>query len=1213
MFEKTLTDIVKGIRASKRDTGLYISQCLAEIKSELSSQDMYTKANALQKLTFLQMMGYSMSIASFCTIEVMSSAKFAHKRIGYLAAIQGFNSETDVILLTTNLLQKELRAAQGNTGMKGVYEAALAVNCVSNIVTTDLARDLLPELSALLSHPQPHLRKKAILCLFKVFLRYPQGLKLTFSKIQKCLDDPDAAVVSSAVNVVAELSITNPKNYLPLAPAFFKFLSLSSNNWMLIKVVKLLGGLVPEEPRLARKLLEPLADIVRKTKAKSLLYEACYTITLCLPYCGKSDGSMPANVPGIVELCASTLRSFVAEKDQNLKYLGLVGFGSLLQSQPSVISHTKYRDLILQCLSDADVTIRSRALSLLPGLASRQNWYELMGQLLPHVPFARGTYKQELCQQILTVCRSEKYGLVTDFEWYLDSVLMELSRLRGLESQADLLEQQLLDVVLRVLSLRPFAVRRCIDILLDEHRPEDEACTTLRKHVFPQVLGSAGWIIGEYSDLIKDTSKDDNGQEMEFFFDDSSCGTYHAVLQAFLVQSNIELPFKTQSLYVQSSLKVFAAATADPSVTDKELEACCSILQRRLPLFAQSTSVDVVDRAYAGMQLLGTLGLGGDNTLTNGADSKRTHEGDLLNLAGASNRPMASPARNGTSLATKARQPSAKLNELLKPSPMKPAGAKAQRKHSESLKLTPDVSCLGDLVNQEASYQSESGISMASVSFTQQKLVPAEAPTQIMEGISSESMSPTARAGSSLNSGTFQSTVPSSQTTSTTILANDESRKGDPFYLESKPGSGDGNSNPSNKFGVIQLGNDNDDGLRKKKKSKKNKRQPKVDSMDPFSSFVDVSGATADQESGILESDDDDEDDYAANSKPSNKGLANGLAKIDLTSPLDHTEILPNRSHHKVAERSNATAETKAKTKKSKKAKKDKRKKAEAPMGDLLDMTFGSSPTKVTPAPLRAATIGAVSSISPINSAFDDLLGLSNGTQGNGTLTTDPVSVVESGPWMKASIKGAEVLNLLVAYRVLRDKKVEFGARIIFQARNLKSAPIDNVTLDIAALGSVQLGSLGPEASKESETFNLAFPDPNKSVTLKGTISSSNGNASVKLSLSVSIFLEPEQISLEELAQELSSPQWFSHSAKISFVSGTLPATIKDCLSSFLNTTEIQGGSRGDVLTFACRSSTGMKVRLMAKIKSDSVKVDVKSTNESFGSFLASDIKRLQL
>jgi AP-3 complex subunit delta-1 len=37
----------------------------------------------------------------------MSSSRFAHKRIGYLAACQTFTETTDVVLLTTNLLKKE--------------------------------------------------------------------------------------------------------------------------------------------------------------------------------------------------------------------------------------------------------------------------------------------------------------------------------------------------------------------------------------------------------------------------------------------------------------------------------------------------------------------------------------------------------------------------------------------------------------------------------------------------------------------------------------------------------------------------------------------------------------------------------------------------------------------------------------------------------------------------------------------------------------------------------------------------------------------------------------------------------------------------------------------------------------------------------------------------------------------------------------------------
>lgn len=46
-------------------------------------------------------------------------------------------------------------------------------------------------------------------------------------------------VVSAAVNVFCELARQDPQKYLILAPALFHLLTHSSNNWMLIKVIKL--------------------------------------------------------------------------------------------------------------------------------------------------------------------------------------------------------------------------------------------------------------------------------------------------------------------------------------------------------------------------------------------------------------------------------------------------------------------------------------------------------------------------------------------------------------------------------------------------------------------------------------------------------------------------------------------------------------------------------------------------------------------------------------------------------------------------------------------------------------------------------------------------------------------------------------------------------------------------------------------------------------
>ncbi|RHY67996.1 hypothetical protein DYB38_006440, partial [Aphanomyces astaci] len=314
MFEKTLADLVKGIRSCKGDVSVYISQSMQEIKTELKSTDPFIKSQAIRKLTYLNMQGYDMSWAAFHTVEVMSYERFAHKRIGYLAASQSFTQNTDVVLLCTNLFKKEF-------GSVNEYEVGLALNAMANICTLDLARDLLGDILNLMNSHKPYVRKKATLILYKLFLRYPQGLRLSFDRLKERMEEPDVSVVSCSVNVICELANKKPKNYVGLAPQFFRLLTTSSNNWMLIKVVKLMSSLVPEEPRLARKLLDPLATIIQNTPAKSLLYECISTVTTALLYTQKSDGTQPRNVPAIVKLCNDHLRRYIEDPDQNLRYL----------------------------------------------------------------------------------------------------------------------------------------------------------------------------------------------------------------------------------------------------------------------------------------------------------------------------------------------------------------------------------------------------------------------------------------------------------------------------------------------------------------------------------------------------------------------------------------------------------------------------------------------------------------------------------------------------------------------------------------------------------------------------------------------------------------------------------------------------------------------------------------------------------------------------
>ncbi|CAB4059976.1 AP3D [Lepeophtheirus salmonis] len=74
-------------------------------------------------------------------------------------------------------------------------------------MSPDLARDLHSDILSLLTSTRPYVRKKAVLILYKVFLKYPDALRPSFPRLKEKLEDPDPGVQSAAVNVISDLEV----------------------------------------------------------------------------------------------------------------------------------------------------------------------------------------------------------------------------------------------------------------------------------------------------------------------------------------------------------------------------------------------------------------------------------------------------------------------------------------------------------------------------------------------------------------------------------------------------------------------------------------------------------------------------------------------------------------------------------------------------------------------------------------------------------------------------------------------------------------------------------------------------------------------------------------------------------------------------------------------------------------------------------------------
>lgn len=556
MFDKNLTDLVRGIRNNKENEAKYISQCMEDIKQELRQDNLSVKSNAIAKLTYLQMLGYDISWAGFNIIEVMSSNKFTLKRIGYLAASQSFHCDSELLMLTTNMIRKELNS-------QNQYESGLALTSLSCYISADLARDLSNDVLTLLNSTKPYIRKKAVLMMYKVFLKYPDALRPAFPRLKEKLEDPDPGVQSAAVNVVCELARKNPKNYLSLAPVFFKLMTTSTNNWMLIKIIKLFGALTPLEPRLGKKLIEPLTNLIHSTSAMSLLYECINTVIAVLI---SISSGMP-NHAASIQLCVQKLRILIEDSDQNLKYLGLLAMSKILKTHPKSVQ--AHKDLILQCMEDKDESIRLRALDLLYGMVSKKNLMEIVKKLMVHMDRAEGTmYRDELLSKIILICSQNNYQFITNFEWYV-TVLVELAQMEFGSKQGHVIAAQLMDVSIRVQAIRSFAVAEMAQLL-------EVYSSSTQFSIMQDVLYAAAWLCGEFASELKNLEQ-----------------TLVAMLQYKALPQHIE------AVFIHNILKLFARLLERYEMESKydEIIKYCDLLDAKLSESVKSAELEVQERS----------------------------------------------------------------------------------------------------------------------------------------------------------------------------------------------------------------------------------------------------------------------------------------------------------------------------------------------------------------------------------------------------------------------------------------------------------------------------------------------------------------------------------------------------------------------------------------------------------------------------------------
>lgn len=581
VFEKSLTAMVKGIRAHRGKETEYINTCLGEIHKELQSKNLSTKSGAVLKLAYLNMLGYDMSWSTFSVVEVMSHNRFAIKRPGYLASAICFNENTDVGLLTINLFKKDF-------GSKSQYESGMAISCLSNICTPDISRDILQDLLAMLSSSRAYLRKKTVLCLFRIFLKDPPALRTAFPKLKERLGDEDQGVLTATVNTFLELARKNARNYLSLVPQLYHILINTTNNWLTIKLLKVFQLLCPLEPRLPAKMIEPLTNVINTTKAQSVEYEAIRCVVRVIPH-----------ETALVALAIERLQKFLNSSDRNLRFLALDLFREVLENAELMdkIDLTDLHAKVLQSIEESDLTARKIALRLLDRIVRPASFAETVKKLIDFSKSACGSNgSDEYVCTVLRMGAKDRYALVEDFPWYL-FVLADMAR--SVDSTfGSQVADQFQDIALRVPGVRPCAVELALSLLDGSLCLDDGGQARASKPVSAEgamlisapVVGACAWLLGEYHGAFEAVAAKEK--------------LVRAVSALLGSPSRQSVSAASLAQCVWAAAKIYLGA---PQHAPGAIEDLYALLEERLPTFVQSTHVDVSERAKLTLHLVRCL------------------------------------------------------------------------------------------------------------------------------------------------------------------------------------------------------------------------------------------------------------------------------------------------------------------------------------------------------------------------------------------------------------------------------------------------------------------------------------------------------------------------------------------------------------------------------------------------------------------------------
>eukprot|EP01114_Cavostelium_apophysatum_P019630 TRINITY_DN6382_c0_g1_i1.p1 TRINITY_DN6382_c0_g1~~TRINITY_DN6382_c0_g1_i1.p1 ORF type:complete len:964 (-),score=261.68 TRINITY_DN6382_c0_g1_i1:12-2903(-) len=458
----------------------------------------YDRRKYVCKILYMYMLGYEIDFGYMEAVNLLSSNKFQEKMIGYLALTILLHENHEMLPLIVQSLQNDLQS-------RNELHQALALTAIANIGGKEMSESLAPIVQKLLisKATKPAIKKKASLCLLRLFRKYPELITADVwaERMQLLMEENDLGLLTSATSLLNGLATDNSKGYEGATKKVVQILTKliinreyskdylyynMANPWLQVKLLRFLSKYDPPEDRSTRsKLYEILKKILssadeakgqtvnHKNALNAVLFEA---IDLVISLDDDRD---------LIRQATALLGRFISAKEHsNIRYLALEALGHLatLDSETAGLVR-KYQETVILALRDPDISIRKRALDLLYGMCDKNNSKTIVSELLSYLATADFLIREELVLKIAIL--AEKF--TTQYSWYVD-VILQLISLAG-DFVSDDIWYRVIQIVTNHEDIQEYAARTVCQALQQQN-------------VHESAVKVGGYILGEFGHLI---------------------------------------------------------------------------------------------------------------------------------------------------------------------------------------------------------------------------------------------------------------------------------------------------------------------------------------------------------------------------------------------------------------------------------------------------------------------------------------------------------------------------------------------------------------------------------------------------------------------------------------------------------------------------------------------------------------------------------------